>query len=134
MIYFASAAAFLSHPCFAVYVASKAFVLSYVRSLRAENRHRGLKITAVCPGSVKTEFFDRAAARKPMAPYKKLVMADAGKVVDQAWKDNLRNKEISVYGLPMKGFFLATKLLPHGCFLHFMGSSRKKKSNKKPTR
>lgn len=126
MIYFASAAAFLPQPGFAVYAASKAFVLSYVRSLRAENRHCNLKITAVCPGSVRTEFFNRAAASKPIAPYKKLVMATAGKVVDQAWKDNSKNKEISVYGLPMKGFFLATKLIPHGVFLHFMGRSGKK--------
>lgn len=52
----ASAAAFLPQPGFAVYAASKAFVLSYVRALRAENRERQLRVTAVCPGAVKTEF------------------------------------------------------------------------------
>lgn len=122
MIYFASAAAFLPQPGFAVYAASKAFVLSYVRSLRAESRDRGLRITAVCPGAVKTEFFTRATLHKALPAYKKLVMADPAKVVKKAWKDNEKGKEISVYGLPMKGFRLVTKLLPHRCFLRFMGT------------
>ena len=50
MIYMASAAAFLPQPGFAVYAASKAFVLSYVRALRAESREKQLRVTAVCPG------------------------------------------------------------------------------------
>lgn len=121
MIYFASAAAFLPQPGFAVYAAGKAFVLSYVRSLRAECRDRELRITAVCPGAVKTEFFTRATLHKPLPAYKKLVMADPVKVVKKAWKDNEKGKEISVYGIPMKGFRLVTKLVPHRCFLRFMG-------------
>lgn len=121
MIYFASASAFLPQPGFAVYAASKAFVLSYVRSLRAESRHLGLRITAVCPGAVKTEFFERAAVSQKLPFYKQLVMADPKKVVKKAWKDNKKGREISVYGIFMQAFFLLTKLLPHRCFLHFMG-------------
>ncbi len=121
MIYFASSAAFLPQPGFAVYAASKAFVLSYVRALRAECRHRGLKITAVCPGAVKTEFFNRAAANHRLPAYKKMVMADATAVVRKAWKDNCKNREISVYGIPMKLFLVVTKVIPHTCFLKLMG-------------
>jgi len=119
MIYFASAAAFLPQPGFAVYAASKAFVLSYVRALRAENRK--LRITAVCPGAVNTEFLDRAAGDRALPVYKQLVLARPSSVVRAAWKDNGRNREISVYGLPMKLFFLVTKILPHRCFLAFLG-------------
>lgn len=121
MIYFVSSAAFLPQPGFAVYAACKAFVLSYVRALRAENRDRELKITAVCPGAVKTEFLLRAAGDHPLPFYKKLVMADPAAVVKKAWKDNRRNREISVYGIPMKAFRLAAAILPHRCFLAFMG-------------
>ncbi len=121
MIYFSSSAAFLPQPGFAVYAASKAFVLSYVRALRAENRDRALKITAVCPGAVKTEFLLRAAGNRTLPFYKKLVMADPAAVVKKAWRDNRRNREISVYGIPMKAFRLAAKILPHRCFLAFMG-------------
>ena len=80
MIYMASAAAFLPQPGFAVYAASKAFVLSYVRALRAESREKQLRVTAVCPGAVKTEFFNRALTKKHLQAYKKLVMADPKKV------------------------------------------------------
>ena len=121
MIYMASAAAFLPQPGFAVYAASKAFVLSYVRALRAENRERQLRVTAVCPGAVKTEFFNRALTKKHLPAYKKLVMADPKKVIKKAWKDNQQNKEISVYGKAIKLTHLVTKILPHSLFLQFIG-------------
>ena len=121
MIYFASSAAFLPQPGFAVYAASKAFVLSYVRALRAECSHRDLRITAVCPGAVNTEFFNRAAADRPLPAYKRMVMAEADAVVKKAWKDNNKNREISVYSLPMKLFRIAAKIIPHTCFLRVMG-------------
>lgn len=120
MIYIASAAAFIPQPGFAVYAASKSFVLSYVRSLRREVMHENIKVTAVCPGAVKTEFFNRAAKNKPLPAYKKMVMADLKKVVKKAWKDNGKDKEMSVYGKTMKSFWLITKVIPHNFFLHFM--------------
>ncbi|MCD8018251.1 MAG: SDR family NAD(P)-dependent oxidoreductase, partial [Clostridiales bacterium] len=88
MIYMASASAFIPQPGFAVYAATKSFALSYVRSLRVELRGRNLRITAVCPGAVKTEFFKRACEKKHMPSYKKLVMSDPKKVVQKAWRDN----------------------------------------------
>ena len=57
ILQFASAAAFVPQPGFAVYAASKAFVLSYSRALNKELRPRRIAVTAVCPGPVKTEFF-----------------------------------------------------------------------------
>ena len=126
MIYLASAAAFLPQPGFALYAASKAFVLSYVRSLRAENRGRGLRITAVCPGSVKTEFLEKALEGRSLPIYKKMVMADPVKVVAKAWKDNEKNRELSVYGIPIKATRLAAKIIPHALFLRLMGTGKKK--------
>ena len=120
IIVLSSAAAFLPQPGFAVYAASKSLVLSYMRSLRRESKGRGLRITAVCPGAVKTDFFDRAAAGKTLPAYKKLVMADMKKVVKKAWEDNTRNREISVYGYLMRGFYLACKLIPHRFILNFV--------------
>jgi short-subunit dehydrogenase len=52
----ASCAAFQPLPGLDLYAASKAFVLSYTRGLRLELRGRGIRITAVCPIWVKTEF------------------------------------------------------------------------------
>lgn len=55
----ASSAAFAPQPGFAVYAASKAYVLSFSRALRVECQEQGLTVTAGCPGPVDTEFFDR---------------------------------------------------------------------------
>ena len=59
ILMFASAASFLPQPDFAVYAATKAFVLSYSRALNEELKDRDIAVTAVCPGPVRTEFFDK---------------------------------------------------------------------------
>jgi len=56
----ASTAAFQPLPGQAGYGASKAFVLSYTRSLGGELRGTGVTATALCPGPVKTEFLETA--------------------------------------------------------------------------
>lgn len=56
----ASIAAFLPGPGMAVYYASKAFVLSFTEALRGELRNTGVRVTALCPGPVPTEFQSRA--------------------------------------------------------------------------
>lgn len=53
----ASCAAFQPLPGMNLYAATKAFVLQYARALRRELSPRGIKVTAVCPYWIKTEFF-----------------------------------------------------------------------------
>lgn len=52
----ASTAAFQPLPGQAGYAAAKAFVLSYSQALRGELRGKGVTVTALCPGPVKTGF------------------------------------------------------------------------------
>lgn len=54
----ASSAGFQPTPHFAVYGASKAFVLSLSESLWALYRTRGIRVMALCPGPVATGFFE----------------------------------------------------------------------------
>lgn len=56
----ASTAAFQPLPGQAAYGASKAFVLSYTRSLGGELRGTGVSTTALCPGPVETGFAEVA--------------------------------------------------------------------------
>ena len=121
ILQFASAAAFLAQPEFGVYAATKAFVLSYSRALGAELQRKGICVTAVCPGPVKTEFFDIAEREHPIPAYKKLVMADPKKVVRKALTDSMAGRPVSVYGVIMKLFCVAAKILPHGLILKLMG-------------
>ena len=62
----ASLAAFLPLGNFAVYGATKAYVLNFSIALSAELRDKGIKVCALCPGSVSTEFANVASngARK----------------------------------------------------------------------
>lgn len=61
VINIASSAAFQPVPYFAVYAASKAFVLSFSEGLWAEARRQGVRVVAVAPGPVAdTRFGERA--------------------------------------------------------------------------
>jgi uncharacterized protein len=53
-----SRGAFQPGAYFAVYAASKAFVLSFSEALWAEFRERGIDVLALCPGPVDTNFFN----------------------------------------------------------------------------
>ena len=66
IIQLASSAAFVPQPDFAVYAASKAYVLSFSRAIGKELSDQGIYVTAVCPGPVRTPFFD--IAKKPAPP------------------------------------------------------------------
>ncbi len=56
----ASIAAFTPAPRFAVYAATKAYVLSLTDALHAEARGTGVHVTCLCPGPVATGFGARA--------------------------------------------------------------------------
>ena len=53
----------------AVYYASKAFVLSFSEALAAETAGRGVRITAVAPGSVETSFHAKMQADRALYRY-----------------------------------------------------------------
>jgi len=55
IINLASVVAFQPFPHFAVYAASKAFVLSFTDALAEETKGSGVRILALCPGAAKTE-------------------------------------------------------------------------------
>lgn len=121
IIQMASAAAFMPQTGFSLYAATKAFVLSYSRSLGRELAPYGVSVTSVCPGPVDTEFFDRASSNQEMAPLKKIFMAKPEKVVAQAIKDAAAGRDMSVCGFFIKTFYIMTKLIPHGLLIRVAG-------------
>lgn len=120
IIQFASAAAFMPQPRFAVYAATKSFVLSYSRAIGHELKKDNIFVTAVCPGPVRTEFFDIAETTGKIALYKRLSMSDPKKVVSLAIRDSIMKKPVSVYGPLMKLFYFISKILPHELMLSIM--------------
>lgn len=117
----ASAAAFCPQPHFSVYAASKSYVLSFSDAMREELKPRGIFVTAVCPGPVRTEFFDVAYSGADTADnWKEKFLEEPDGVVRQALIDSANGKEISVYGLAMKGARAACKILPQRLLLRVM--------------
>ena len=78
-------------------------MLSYSRALNRELKSRKIFVTAVCPGPVRTEFFDIAQTTGEIPLYKKLVMADPGKVVAKAIRDSIAETaaHLAVFTIPM---------------------------------
>ena len=115
VIQLASGSAFLPQPGFAVYAASKACVLSFCRALQEELRPKGIAVTAVCPGPVRTEFFQ--AGGISLSPLKRLFLAESERVVRKALADAAKGKAVSVYGFSIRLVRIAAKLLPQGALV-----------------
>ena len=107
-----SLSSFQPVPYIAVYGASKSYVLSFTRAVNKELRHTGIKMMAVCPGWVKTEFFDTAVVKSDVITYYNRFYT-AEQVVTRAIRDMKKGKDVSVCGFPVRAQVLLTKLLPH---------------------
>ncbi|MDP9139891.1 MAG: SDR family oxidoreductase [Pseudomonadota bacterium] len=59
----ASSAAFQPLPWTATYAASKAYVLSFSEALSIEVKHRGVSVTALCPGFTETDMIAQDGAK-----------------------------------------------------------------------
>lgn len=121
IIQMASAAGFLPQRGFAVYAASKAFVISFSRALRFELKEKGIQVTAVCPGPVDTEFLEISNGVGIKNPLKEFTMVRPDVVVSKALRDAKAGKGISVYGIPMKAVHIAGKLMPSSLVLSLIG-------------
>ncbi len=106
-----SLSSFQPVPYINLYAATKAFVLSFSRALNAELRPRGIRVIAVCPGWVRTEFFDTAIRDKTISFFNRYF--EAKDVAARAIRDMELGKDISVLGFPVKMQVLVVKLLPH---------------------
>ncbi len=119
-----SLSAFQPVPYIGVYGASKAFVLSFSRELNVELKKRGIRVMAVCPGWVKTEFFDRAVTDDTITYYNRYYTAE--EVVRRAIRDMKRGKDVSVCGKQIRAQVRLTKLLPHRTVMKIWCKQQKK--------
>lgn len=106
----ASLAAFMPGPVMANYYASKAYVLSLSEAMHEELWKEGVKVTALCPGPVKTGFQERAKMKKTDAA--KSFLMEAKKVADAAYLGLWRGKAIVVPGTFEKVVPILTKIFP----------------------
>ena len=126
-----SLSAFQPVPYITTYGATKAFVLSYSRSMNRELKPRGIRVMAMNPGWVKTEFFSHAFQTNGDGEVRFFDrLYEAADVVKTGLKDLYRSKkDYSVHGLPVKLQVLGVKLLPHSLVMNIWLKQQKKARN-----
>jgi len=125
IIQLASSAAFVPQAHFAVYAATKSYVLSFSRALQEELIPKEIFVTAVCPGPVDTPFFDRAETNGQTLALKKNFSVTAKAVVKNALIAAKQRKTVAVCSVPMKLFRLVCKVVPHSWILEIVENFEK---------
>lgn len=118
-----SAGFFPGGPYMTIYYATKAFVLSFTNGLRQELKEKNspVKISALCPGPVKTPFNARANVRNALPGI------SAKHCVRAAISGMKRDKTVIVPGLSIKAAELGAKILPAGAIIPMVSHQQKKK-------
>jgi uncharacterized protein len=91
------------------YSAIKAWVTTYTESLANELHGTGVRVTALCPGWVRTEFHERAGIN---VSYPDLLWLDADRVVAECLQDAATGKVISIPSKRFKALMMICKHLP----------------------
>ena len=115
----ASTAAFQAGPGMGVYFATKAYVLSFSEALHHELKGSGIKVTALCPGPVATEFGEVAGVTSKS--FHRLA-GDAQSVCAAGLDALARNQAIVVPGLQNKIGAQAHRLLPRAALRRIIAS------------
>ena len=114
-----SIAGFLPGPGMAVYYASKAYVLSFTEGLRQELATRGVRVTALCPGPVPSEFQLRAGYKPGFDSA--ILNVSASEVAQQGYRGLMANKRVVLPGFGIKAVPFLLRLFPRGFILAAVG-------------
>jgi uncharacterized protein len=129
----ASVAAFLPGPGMAVYYATKAYVLSFSEALNHELKSQGVRVTALCPGPVPTEFQARAGIpevelpngqRAPRALGSNSLLRTADQVASAGYAGLMRGQRVVIPGIGNKAVALLARLTPHRVMLEIIARSQ----------
>lgn len=106
-----SIAAFQPGPLMSVYYATKAFVLSFSQALTRELKGTGVKVTALCPGPIRTNF-DAAADLGESGLFKNLKVWDPNVVAEFGYKNMKKGKSLCICGFLNKIIVFANRFAP----------------------
>jgi short-subunit dehydrogenase len=111
----ASVAGFLPGPGMAVYYATKAYVLSFSEALHRELQRRGIRVTALCPGPVPTEFQARSGMRVEGAQAILAITPD--RVAQIGYDGFMRGRRVVVAGFLNKIAVTLLRFMPHALLM-----------------
>jgi short-subunit dehydrogenase len=114
-----SISGFMPGPGMAVYYASKAYVLSFSEALRGELGTRGVRVTALCPGPVPSEFQARAGFEPGFDST--VLNVSPSDVAKAGYRGLMANKRAVLPGLGIKMLPFLIRLFPRGFILAAVG-------------
>ncbi|WP_326754317.1 SDR family oxidoreductase [Streptomyces hirsutus] len=117
----ASTAAFVPR---GTYGASKAWVVQFTQGAAQDLAGNGVRLMALCPGFVRTEFHERAGMRTDNIP--NWMWLDADKVAEEALTDLARGKTLSIPDARYKTLMGAAKLVPRNVLGGFSSRTGRK--------
>lgn len=112
-----SIAGFAPTPRMTVYSCTKIFVLNYSRSLRQELAGTGVKVLAVCPGPMKTEFLDVANIVGKSKKFDSMPGCDPKAVAEFSLSKLDSGSAVYTPRFPLKLYRVAAAVLPRGLFV-----------------
>jgi len=114
-----SIASFAPNPRMTVYCSTKAYVLSFSKSLRFELKPRGINVLAVCPGPMDTEFLPAAGIGKGAShTFDTLPRVNPAMAATRSLRLAAKGRGIYTPRLFFKFYRVLAKLLPHGLVMH----------------
>jgi len=115
-----SVAGFMPGPGMAVYHATKAYVLSFTEALHQELKPRGIRVTALCPGPVSTEFAVRIEGWRL-----RLLGRAPDRVARDGYAGFMRGQRLVVPGFANRVVCSLPRLLPHETMASLVNGSNR---------
>ncbi|MBR5314526.1 MAG: SDR family NAD(P)-dependent oxidoreductase, partial [Clostridia bacterium] len=114
-----SIASFCPNARMTVYSSTKAYVNSFSRGVRFENRKRGINCLAVCPGPMETEFLSVAGINGNSKTFETLPYCNPVKVAKKSLVQAEKGRAIYTPTAFYKFYRFLAKIAPHGILMHF---------------
>jgi short-subunit dehydrogenase len=115
-----SVVGFMPGPGMAVYHATKAYVLSFSQALHQELKPKGIRVTALCPGPVDTEFGVR-----PGGPLARKLVRSVERVAREGFEGLMQGKSVVVPGRSNKVISMLPRLLPRSVMLSLVAATKR---------
>jgi short-subunit dehydrogenase len=97
-----------------LYAASKSFMIKFSEALAHEVRHRGVHVTAMCPGFTFSEFHDVLGTRDIMKDMPAFMWMDSPTVARQGFDAVMRGKPLLINGRVNSTIAMLVRVLPQG--------------------
>jgi len=95
---------------FAVYAASKAYVMNFSLAVRENIKDLNVSVSVLCPGYFDSDFISKAG--QPPGVFMKWLLLKQSKVAESGIRGMLKKKAVIIPSLRYKSFAMASRFLP----------------------